>query len=57
MKGGRADAAPYEMGQQTGCDYCPYKNICGFDGQIEGYEYRRLAKMSKDEVLRKMKEE
>ena len=57
MKGGRADAEPYEMGQQTGCDYCPYKNICGFDGQIEGYEYRRLAKMSKDEVLRKMKEE
>ena len=57
MRGGKADAEPYEMGRQTGCDYCPYQNVCGFDGQIEGYEYRRLPKMSKDEVLEKIKEE
>ena len=55
MKSGRADAAPYEMGQQTGCDYCPYRNICGFDGEIEGYAYRRLAKLAKDEVLERIR--
>lgn len=55
MKSGRADAAPYEMGQQTGCDYCPYQNICGFDGQIEGYEYRRLAKLKKEDILERIR--
>lgn len=57
MKDGRADAAPYEMGQQKGCDFCPYRNICGFDEQIPGYEYRRLKKYSKDEVIEKIYEE
>ena len=24
---------------QTGCDYCPYHSICGFDQQIPGFNY------------------
>jgi len=54
MNVGKADPAPYEMGQQTGCDYCEYRNICGFDESIPGYEYRRLHKLSKEEVLKKI---
>lgn len=54
VRGGAAQANPYEMGQQTGCDYCEYRNICGFDEQIPGYEYRKLKKYSKDEVLEKI---
>lgn len=57
MRSGKADPEPYEMGQQKGCDYCPYRNICGFDEQIDGYEYRRLSKMSKDEVLERIQTE
>lgn len=51
MKNGEADALPYALGQQTGCDYCQYRHICGFDEQIEGYEYRRLPKWNQEEVI------
>ena len=51
IKEGLAEANPYVMGQQTGCDFCKFKDICGFDEQLEGYEYRRLVKMSREEVL------
>lgn len=55
MESGYVDAYPYQMGAQTGCDYCPYKHVCGFEEQIDGYEYRKLPGMSKDEVLKKIK--
>ena len=51
IKRGIADASPYVMGQRTGCDYCGYRHICGFDQQIEGYDYRRLPKLGQEEVL------
>ena len=57
MNEGNVDAFPYEMGQQTGCDYCEYRDICGFDETIPGYEYRRLGKLSKEEVLEKIHED
>lgn len=57
MRRGEVFASPYEMGMQTGCDYCRYRDICGFDTKVEGNEYRRLPKMKPDEVLQKMKEE
>ena len=51
---GEVQAAPYEMGGATGCDYCAYRAICGFDTRIEGYEYRKLEKYSKEDVLEKI---
>ncbi|CUQ64304.1 ATP-dependent helicase/deoxyribonuclease subunit B [Dorea longicatena] len=51
---GEVQAEPYEMGGATGCDYCAYRAICGFDTRIEGYEYRRLEKYSKEDVLEKI---
>lgn len=54
---GETEIAPYELGNQTGCDYCPYQGVCGFEEKIPGFEYRRLAKLKKEEVLRKMREE
>ena len=57
MNAGNVDAFPYEMGQQTGCDYCEYRDICGFDEAIPGYEYHRLGKLSKEEVLEKIHED
>ncbi|MEF9941795.1 MAG: PD-(D/E)XK nuclease family protein [Lachnospiraceae bacterium] len=48
---------PYELEQKTGCDYCRYKEICGFDIRIKGYEYRRLKKMNRTEVLQLLKED
>lgn len=48
---GDVSIQPYKMGDSTGCDYCSYQSICGFDARIEGYEYRKLKKYSKEEVL------
>lgn len=55
MAKGQTDPSPYEMGERTGCDYCAYHDICGFDPRIRGYRYREMEKYSREEVLEKMK--
>lgn len=54
---GHVAVNPYEKGAKTGCDYCPYKGICGFDSKIPGYEYRRLDKMQAKDVWEKLEKE
>lgn len=54
ISSGEASAAPYEMGGDTGCDYCPYRDICGFDIRIDGCRYRKLEKYSMEEAVAKM---
>ena len=53
---GEVQANPYELNGSTGCDYCAYRDICGFD-PLDGYAYRSLEKYSKEEVIRRMEEE
>ncbi|MCB6201846.1 PD-(D/E)XK nuclease family protein [Extibacter muris] len=48
--GGTA-ARPYRKGQESGCDYCAYRHVCGFDVKVPGYKYRELDKMSKEEAI------
>lgn len=47
---GDARLNPYRAGERTACDYCEYKNACGFDARLPGYSYRNLAKRSVDEL-------
>ncbi len=54
MYSGEVSAAPYELGDATGCDYCAYREICGFDLKLDGCGYRRLAKYSMEEAVAKM---
>lgn len=54
ISSGEVSAAPYEMGGDTGCDYCPYRDICGFDIRIDGCGYRRLEKYSMEEAVAKI---
>ena len=54
MYSGEVSAAPYELGDATGCDYCAYREICGFDLKLDGCGYRRLAKYSIEEAVAKM---
>lgn len=56
MYRGEAGAAPYELGEATGCDYCPFGDICGFDPRFEGYEYRKLERYSQSEAVMRMQE-
>lgn len=48
---------PYRRGTETSCDYCSYRQICGFDTKMEGYRYRELEAMSVDKVIQAMKGE
>lgn len=57
MEEGHAEAAPYELNGSTGCDYCAYHGICGFDPRLEGYGYRSLENYTKEEVLEHIREE
>lgn len=52
---GEAQAAPYRKGQETGCDYCGYRHVCGFDVKIPGYAYQEINKMSMEEAIQAMK--
>lgn len=48
---------PYRRGTETSCDYCSYRQICGFDTKMEGYRYREIDVMSVDKVIRAIKGE
>ncbi len=55
---GEVTAHPYQMKKESGCDYCPYHGICGFDLKVPGFSYRRLAEpKDKEEILKNMAKE
>lgn len=54
---GETKAAPYRRGTETGCDYCKYRHVCGFDLKVPGYHYRDIGKMSREEVFAAMRGE
>lgn len=55
---GDVSVKPYQLEGRTGCDYCPYHTVCGFDLGIDGYEYKKLQKFDSEEsILARMREE
>ena len=48
---------PYRLGDQTGCDYCEYRSVCGFDGRMPGYGYRAEEKLKDEEIWEKISEQ
>ncbi len=49
---------PYELDGRTGCDYCPYHTVCGFDTRLPGFTRRRLASFDgEDAILEQMRKE
>ncbi|MCI8292587.1 MAG: helicase-exonuclease AddAB subunit AddB [Hespellia sp.] len=57
MFSGNAEIAPYMLGKQTGCTYCEYRDICGFDPTMDGCSYRKLSVYEKEDVLKRMRKE
>ena len=41
---------PYMRGDRTGCDYCKFAAVCGFDKKTPGYTYRRLGDLEDREI-------
>ena len=55
---GDIETNPYQLGDKTGCDYCPYYGVCGFDAAMPGQEYRKLENIKEqDEILERMRKE
>lgn len=54
---GRVDRFPVLKGDYKGCQYCPYKGLCGFDPSLKGCKYNFLAKgLSEDTIYDLMKD-
>ncbi len=45
---GRAEKNPYQKGETTACDFCSYREACGFDPRRGDCAARQLKKQSKD---------
>lgn len=54
---GNTQISPYRKGTETGCDYCEFREICGFDEKSLGFEYRRLQEMDNADILQQMEKE
>lgn len=54
---GNTSVNPFERQKENACEYCPYKEVCGFDEKLQGYGYRRLENYKSDELWPLMKEE
>lgn len=53
---GEITANPYQQGDKTGCTYCGFRHVCGFDTRLPGCHYRKLEKLDKEEVMNRMRE-
>ncbi len=47
---GEVSARPYRRKERTGCDYCEFQAVCGFDRKLPGYGYRRLPERKPEEI-------
>ena len=57
MYAGEISASPSEYGGRSACDWCEYQSICAFELRTEGCCFRRLEKLSKDEIWQEIDEE
>ncbi len=54
---GEIAASPYRLGDRCACDYCDYRDVCGFDRKLPGMRERELARMKKEEAWDKIVKE
>lgn len=54
---GRIALDPYVQKSRSACDFCPYRKVCGFDRQIEGFQARELENLKEDEALLRIRQE
>lgn len=52
---GNIELKPYYKNKRTPCEYCSYKNMCGFNSGIKQKNYNFINKLTKEEILEKIK--
>lgn len=48
---------PYELSGKSACDYCGYRSVCGFDESMDGFQKRKLKKMTREEIMEQVRKE
>lgn len=51
---GDISISPYEIGSQQACTYCKYRSICKFDARMPEHNYRKLAKLDSEAIMREL---
>lgn len=54
---GNIKIEPYELNGNTGCDYCTFAAVCRFEQKLEGYGYKRLAKLNGEELWNRIEKD
>ncbi|MDO4476166.1 MAG: PD-(D/E)XK nuclease family protein [Lachnospiraceae bacterium] len=49
IQAGEIEARPYRYKDETGCEYCDYRSVCGYDRGLPGAGSRRLRERSAQE--------
>ena len=57
VRSGAVDANPYRKGNDTPCDWCDFRESCGFADGENGEQYRILREVRPDDVLTGTKRE
>jgi len=55
IREGRITAAPAQIDQWSACEYCDYSAVCGLDPKLPGCEKRKLASMSREDLMAKLR--
>lgn len=48
---GGAEASPARLRQNTECDWCESRSVCGFDTRLPGCQYRRLSPLNREDFF------
>ena len=54
---GNISINPYEQNDRSACTFCNFKEVCGFDRKIKGYEKRNFETLKEEEIIEIMREE
>ena len=54
---GRIEAVPYRKGNETGCDWCAFRSVCGFDPKLPGYRFQKAAYQKPEDIWAKWEAE
>lgn len=53
IRQGEMDKKPYKKADMTGCTYCAYQGVCGFDTRLDGYKMNNIT-ISAEEAMEKI---
>lgn len=57
IRSGEIAPEPYRLDDATGCDYCAYRSVCGFDPKLPGYHYEKKESLKPEEIWERIGKE